>query len=215
MTFRKNLFVLITSVFLAVVGATLMGIGMPKIIEGLTLVIPTVTMALLIEDVWRKMLGQRETLTWQYFFGELLVIAATLTWFWASASATIKDMFIGLVTVFLFGVLGMFWFNLAYKPSVQTIEEKEQEQWAKLRPKVKASSQDEGVKILAYNLRYHLVGDTLDGILEIEKPLAFYDNEFMTFEEIYGATDDGTGNLQAAQKAATEYLQILTMNLPE
>lgn len=215
MTFRKNLFVLLSSVFLATVGALLVGVESQNLLEGLTLVIPTVAMALLIEDLWRKLLTDREKLTWQYFLGELFVIGSGLTWFWASMSTNMKEMVYRLIAVFLLGILGGVWFKLVYHNSVQTFEEKEQEKWAKLRPKIKASSKEEGVKILAYNLRYHLVGDCLDGILEIEKPLAFYNEQFMTFEEIYGATDDGTGNLQAAQSAATEYLQILTMGLPE
>ena len=215
MTFRKNLFVLLSSVFLATVGALLVGVESQKLLEGLTLVIPTVAMALLIEDLWRKLLTDREKLTWQYFLGEMFVIGSGLTWFWASKSTNVKEMIYRLIAVFLLGILGGIWFKLVYHNSVQTFEEQEQEKWAKLRPKVKASSQDEAVKILACNLRYHLVGDNLDGILEIEKPLAFYNDQFMTFEEIYGATDDGTGNLQAAQKAATEYLQIITIDLPE
>ena len=215
MTFKKNLFVLLSSVFLATVGALLVGVETQKLLEGLTLVIPTVAMALLIEDLWRKLLTDREKLTWQYFLGEMFVIGSGLTWFWASKSTNVKEMVYRLIAVFLLGILGGVWFKLVYHNSVQTFEEKEQDKWDKLRPKVKASSKEEAVKILAYNLRYHLFDDSLDGILEIEKPLAFYNDQFMTFEEIYGATDDGTGNLQAAQSAATKYLQILTMDLAE
>jgi|GEM_PF-4743351 len=215
MTFRKNLFVLLSSVFLATVGALLIGVETQKLLEGLTLVIPTVAMALLIEDLWRKLLTDRQKLTWQYFLGEMFVISSGLTWFWASKSTNVKEMIYRLIAVFLLGILGSIWFKLIYHNSVQTFEEKEQEKWAKLRPKVKASCQTEAQKILAYNLRYHLVGDTLDGDLEIEQPLAVYNDQFMTFEEVYGAIDDGTGNLQVAQSAATEYLQILTMDLTE
>lgn len=215
MTFKKNLFVLLSSVFLAVVGATLVGIGMPKIIEGLTLVIPTVAMALLIEDLWRKMLGERQTLTWQYFFGELLVIAATLTWFWASTSGTIKEMVVRLVTVFLFGLLGMLWFNLAYKPSVQTIEEREQEKWAKFRPKIKKAGKNAAGEILANTLRYHLVDDNLAGDLDTDTPLAVWDNQLMTLEDVMAVKDEGNQALLKVQTDAIDYLQIITMDLPE
>ena len=45
MTFRKNLFVMLSAVVLVVIGALLMDIGIPQIVDGLTLVIPTVAMA--------------------------------------------------------------------------------------------------------------------------------------------------------------------------
>ena len=215
MTFKKNLFVLLSSVFLAVVGATLVGIGMPKIIEGLTLVIPTVSMALLIEDLWRKMLGNRETLTWQYFFGELLVIAATLTWFWASTSGTIKDMVVRLVTTFLFGLLGMLWFNLAYKPSVQTVEEREQEKWSKFQPKIKKAGKEGAVKILANILRYHLSDDSIAGDLNFDQPIAVWGSQCMTLEEILEVQDEGNDALNRVQNDAIDYLQIITMDLKD
>lgn len=215
MTFKKNLFVLLSSVFLAVVGALLMGIGIPNIIEGLTLVIPTVAMALLIEDLWRKLLGDREKLSWQYFFGELLIIASTLTWFWASTSVTIKDMVIRLITVFLFGVLGMLWFELAYKPSVQSIEEREQEKWEKYRTKIKKADKETAVKILANVLRYRLCDHSIASNLDTSSPLAVWDNQILTLEEVLAIEDEGNEALLQVKTDAIDYLQLITVDLPE
>lgn len=215
MTFRKNLFVLLSSVFLAVIGAMLMRIDMMTIVDGLTLVIPTVAMALLIEDLWRKLLNDREKLTWQYFLGEVFVIGSGLSWFWAAQAATLKEVIIRLSVVFLLGVLGGVWFALCYHPSVQSTEEREQEKWAKYRRKIEAGTKADAFKTLAGLLRYRLLGDTLSGDLDFTRPLAVYADQFMTYDEVLGADDDQTGTLGAVRDAAHEYLQALTRDLPE
>lgn len=215
MTFRKNLFTLITAVFFAVVGAMLVGIGTLEIISGLTLAIPTIIMALLIEDLFRKLLGEREKLTWQYFLGDLFVISSTLAWFWASKSVTIKEMVFRLIAVFLLGFLGGFWFKLVYTASTQSGEEKEQAKWARFRAKVKASGQAEGYEILACTLRYQLVDNDLSSDLNLDVPLAFYSDQFMTLKELIATApkDDGSGNYQIALESATNYIQGLVKDL--
>jgi hypothetical protein len=213
MTFKKNLFTLLAAVFLAVTGAWLVGIGTAEIVSGLTLVIPTVVMALLIEDLFRKLLGAREKLTWQYFLGEVFVIASVLMFLYASKSITVKEMAIRLIATFLLGVCGILWFNVLYKRSIESDEERLQETWAKYRAKVRAAGATEGYKVLACTLRYHLVGDTLDGALDFDKPLAEYGEQLMTLEELIGATDDGSGIQQIAVDEATNYIKKLVANL--
>lgn len=213
MTFKKNLFTMLTAVFLAVVGAWLIGIGTLEIISGLTLVIPTVVMALLIEDLFRKLLGERGKLTWQYFLGEMFVVGSTLTWFWASKSTTVKEMAIRLITTFLLGFCGMLWFNFKYKASVQSGEEREQAKWARFRTKVQASTKEDGFKILACCLRFRLVDNNLANPLDLDQALALYNRKLMTLEELMAEEDDGTGSLQIAQDAATNYIQALVRKL--
>lgn len=215
MTFRKNLFVLLSSVFLAVIGALLMRIDMMTIIDGLTLVIPTVAMALLIEDLWRKLLNDREKLTWQYFLGEVFVIGAGLSWFWASQASTLKEVIIRLSVVFLLGVLGGVWFALCYHPSVQSTEEREQEKWAKYRRKIAAGTKADAFKTLSAILRYRLCDDSIAGDIDFNRPLAVYAQQFMTYEEVMAAEPDGEGTLAPVQVAAHDYLQALTRDLPE
>lgn len=213
MTFKKNLFVLLSSVFLAVIGALLVGIEFDVLISGLTLVIPTVVMALLIEDLWRKLLGAREKLTWQYFIGEAFIIGSVLTFFWASKSDSVKSCLLRLLSVFLFGVLGGIWTKFIYRPSTQTYEERAQESWAKFRRKAKKSTKEEGTKLLNNSLRFRLVGDNLDGDLDFERPLGIFNEQCMTYEELCGSDDDGTGNLGTVQRAAYEYIQALVSSL--
>lgn len=214
MTFRKNLFTLLTAVFLAVTGAWLMKIEVAELVSGLTLVIPTVILALLIEDLFRKLLGEREKLTWQYFLGEMFIIGSTLSWFWASTSITMKELIIRLVTTFLLAGIGMLWFNIVYRGSTQTIEEKQQAKWARLRTKIKASTKEEGYKILSGILRYRMDNNTLSGNIDFTSPLAPYDNQFMTYEEIMAEeNDDGSGNLQMVRESASKYIQDLTREL--
>ena len=215
MTFRKNLFVLMSSVFLAVIGALLMRIDMMTVIDGLTLVIPTVAMALLIEDLWRKLLSDREKLTWQYFLGEVFIVGAGLAWFWASQATTLKEVAIRLAVVFFLSVLGGVWFALCYHPSVQSTEEREQEKWAKFRRKIKAGTKADAFKLLSCCLRYRLLADDPAGDLDFNRPLAVYHEQLMTYDEVLGADDDQTGTLGTVKDAAHDYLQSLTRDLPE
>lgn len=213
MTFKKNLFTLVTAVFLAVMGAWLVGIGVAEIISGLTLVIPTIVMALLIEDLFRKLLGAREKLTWQYFLGDLFVIGSILVWFYASKSVTVKEMVVRLISVFLLGLLGGVWFKFIYRDSIAEDGEKEQARWAKYRAKVTAAGATEGYKVLACTLRYRVVGDSLNGALDLDRPLALYSEQLMTLEELIGAADDGSGNHQIVLDDATNYIKKLVANL--
>jgi hypothetical protein len=215
MTFRKNLFVMLSAVVLVVIGALLMDIRMPQIVDGLTLVIPTVAMALLIEDLWRKILTAREKLTWQYFLGEVFVVGSGLAWLWASTSTDMKSMGIRLGVVFFLGLLGGIWFALCYHPSVQSPEEREQEKWARFRAKIKKADKADAFKTLAGVLRFRLLGDDLSGDLDFDRPLAVYHEELLTYEEAMAAEPDGNGNLPPIQGSAHDYLQMLVRNLPE
>jgi hypothetical protein len=170
-------------------------------------------MALLIEDLWRKLLSEREKLTWQYFLGEAFIIGSVLTFFWASKSDSVKSCLLRLLSVFLFGVLGGIWTNFLYRPSTQTYEQRAQEAWAKFRRKAKNSTKEESAKLLNNSLRFRLVDDNLDGDLDFERPLGVFNEQCMTYEELCGTDDDGTGTLGTVQRAAYEYIQALVSSL--
>lgn len=215
-TFLKNLFVLLSAVFLAVIGALLMHIKAAVIIDGMTLVVPTIIAALAIEDFYRKLLENRELLTWQYFFGDLLVAGAVLCWFWASTSISVKQMIIRLVATFLSSVLGYFWFKFGYYPSTQTTKDKEQQRWEKYRKKIiEEGGRDDRFRLVSSVLRFRLVGDTLAGALDFDRPIGIYQEQALTYEELLAAEEDETGSLPVIQAAAHEYLAKLADALPE
>ena len=215
MSFRKNLFVLLSSVFVTVIGALLMRLSMAAIVDFATLVIPTVVAALLIEDLWRKLLEDREKLTWQYFVGEVLVTGAILTWMWASTSVTIKQMVIRLVITFFLGVFGYLWFRLAYFPSTQTAEGREQHRWEKFQKKIIEADRDEAFRLVSNVLRFRLSDDSVRGGLDFDRPIGVYQEQILTYEELLSAEDDGTDSLSVIQAAAHEYLAKLVSGLPE
>lgn len=216
MTFRKNLFVLLSSVFVTIIGALLMRLGIAAIVDFVTLVIPTVVAALLIEDLWDKLLERREKLTWQYFIGELFVTGSILTWIWASTSVTVKQMVIRLVVTFLLGVFGYIWFKFSYFPSTQSAEGREQLRWEKYQKKIlEAADRDEAFRLLSYALRFRLLDDNLSGCLDFDRPIGVYQEQVLTYEELISAEDDGTDSLQVIQSAAHEYLAKLIDGLPE
>lgn len=215
-TFLKNLFVLLSAVFLAIIGALLMHIKAAVIVDGMTLVVPTIIAALTIEDLWRKLLENRELLTWQYFFGDLLISGAVLCWFWASSSVSVKQMVIRLVVTFLSGLLSYLWFAFGYYPSTQTAADKEEQRWEKYRKKiVEESERDDRFRLVSSVLRFRVVGDTLGGDLDFDRPIGIYQEQAFTYEELLSAEDDETGSLPVIQAAAHEYLAKLVDALPE
>lgn len=212
MTFKKNVFVLLSSVGLVLIGAWLVGLSRTALVDGMTLVLATVTMALLIEDLWRKLLGDREKLTWEYFVGFLIVALAIVAFLWASLSVNNKEMFTRLGVVFLLSVMGGIWLHAKYKKSVQDIEEREQEKWEKQRKKIaKTKTKEQVSKILNKSLRYRLVGDHITGDLDLDRPLAIYRQEGLTYEEICAVDEDESDNqnLSDVRRSAGEYIQSL------
>lgn len=215
-TFLKNLFVLLSAVFLAIIGALLMHIKAAMIVDGMTLVVPTIIAALTIEDLWRKLLENRALLTWQYFFGDLLVAASVLCWFWASTSISVKQMIIRLAVTFLSGVLGYLWFRFGYAPSIQTAEDKEEQRWERYRRKIiEEYDRDDRFRMVSAVLRFRVLSDNLRGDLDFNRPIGIYQEQALTYEELLSAEDDGTGSLPVIQAAAHEYLAKLVDALPE
>ena len=125
MSFKKNLFTVLLATFLVLIGCWLVGIEPIKIVDGMTLVIATMVMTLLIEDFWRKALMEKELLTWQYFVGAALVSGSVLAWLWTIESFTIQEMVVRLVATFLLAGMGGIWMAIPYRNSVQPRDERD------------------------------------------------------------------------------------------
>lgn len=214
MAFRKNLLVLITSVIVVAIVALLVKMPLLTVVDGLTLVIPTVIFAIALEDLWRKMLKAREALTWQYFVIDLLVGLDIVAFFWASQAVSFFSLLIRLGTTVGLAVLASVWARYAYKPSVQSVEEREAEKWVKYRKKVLRLSATDAKRILNHILRYRLIGDSLEGELDLDRPLAVYNDELMTHDEILAAAAYDS-DADPLQLIAYDYIQALVKDLDE
>lgn len=190
-SFKKNLFTVILAITLVLIGSWLVGIPRSVIIDGMTLVIATMVMTLMIEDFWRKMLTSRELLTWQYFVGALIISGSVMAWLWASESTTTQEMAIRLAVTFLCGGLGGVWMAIPYRTSVEPEKPKEdryvareQKKWSKWRQKIEKSAPEDKIRHLGSHLRFYLVGNTIGGDLDIARPLCLVKDELLTLDEM-------------------------------
>lgn len=224
MSFKKNVFVLFSSVALVLIGCWLVGIPRAVLIDGLTLVIATVIMSLAIEDLWRKILTARNLLTWQYFVGFVIICGAVMAWLWASESVTTREMAIRLGLTFLSGCLGFGWMVIPYRNSTQSkkareegmakkYEAKAQKYWQAIRAKIAKGTRTEGMRTLSGVLRYRTGGDDLDGDLVLAQPLALIDKKLYSYGELVKSESDP--EIEAKRNEVFAYLQHLVRNLPE
>lgn len=219
MSFKKNLFTVILAIVLVLLGCWLVGIERSAIIDGMTLVIATMVMTLLIEDFWRKALFNKELLTWQYFIGAFIISGSVMAWLWASESTTTQDMVVRLVATFLSGGLGGVWMAIPYRHSVEPegereeakidkFQAREQKKWAKWYEKIKKATHEDALLYLGAHLRFRLTGDTIDGDIDFARPLAVVEEKVLTYDEM---VKDGVSASQTNQ--VKDYLKTLIQGM--
>lgn len=220
MTFKKNLFAILVALAVSLLAAWVAGVSPVSLVYGLTLCLPFATFVLYLADLFGKAQTDRSLLTAQYFWGGVIIFGAIVAWFWASKSMTALDQGVRLGVTFLSAVLGGAWFAKAYKHSVQSPEEQDIERigkfernterkWQAIRRKVQNKNKEEAVELLAANLAYHTVGDSLDGSLDFNIPLAVIDDEPLTYNQLVGMKEDVNGMVAAKRNSAYQYIQNL------
>lgn len=215
MTFKKNFLVLLVAVVLVLTGSYLLGISRSVIVDGMTLVIATVSLALLLEDFWRKMLEDRDKLTWEYFVGAALVVGSIVAFLWASQSVETKEMVARLGVTFFLGGLGGFWFSAVYKKSTQSQQTRDESIWAKTRKKIpKIKDRDRLQKTLYKALRYRLVSDRIDGDLDPDRPLIRWKQELLTYEEALSKDEPPDSGFCDIRDRAGVYIKMLADQMP-
>jgi len=227
MSFKKNLFTILLSIALVLIGCWLVDVDTVKIVEGMILVIATMVMTLLIEDFWRKALTAKELLTWQYFIGAILIGAAVLSWLWASEADTMKELYIRLGATFLFSVLGGFWMAGPYRNSIQSKDEQEQtrvEQFQvrhgkhieKIVVKASKGKKADAVCLFSANLRYRFTGDDCWSDVDYGHPIALLGTACLTLDELK-KSGDGSSRALSLEDDAIRYISLIvdSMKLPE
>lgn len=202
MTFKKNLFTIIVAIVLVLLGTWLVNIPRDVIVNGMTLVIATMIMTLMLEDFWRKMMHDSALVTWQYVLGMLFVGGSVLGWLWASESITTKEMVIRLGVTFLGAAASGFIFYGPYKVSVGEGPDSEQrqdaaqrklsKQWARWKNKIAKSNPVDAHTLLRDRLRWFIVGDTIDGDLDYNRPFGLVDGVPCTYNELRSVGYDET-----------------------
>lgn len=193
-SFKKNFLTVGLAIALVLAGSWLVGVPQHKLVDGMTLVIATMVMTLILEDFWRKALTDKERLTWQYFVGMAIMSLAVLAWLWASESYTNKEMIVRLIATFLSSSVGAWWMAVPYRRSISTgqdeaerkaikYQKQEAKRWARWAKKAKAASYEEALDILRDHLRFHILGNTLEGDLDFTSPLMIVSEEVLTYRE--------------------------------
>jgi hypothetical protein len=220
MTFKKNLFAILVALAVSLLAAWVAGITPMAIVHGLTLCLPFAVWVLYLADLVGKAQTDKSLLTAQYYWGGVIIFAALVAWFWASKSVTALEQGVRLGVTFLFAVLGGAWFAKAYKHSIQSPEERELERiekferrterkWQILRKKIQKAPKEKAVELLAAHLAYHLAGDTLDGSLNFDIPLAVINDEPLTYNQLISMKEDVNGVVATKRNAAYQYIQNL------
>lgn len=220
MSFKKYLFAMLEGLAVSLLAAWVAGVSPVEIVYGLTFCLPFATFVLYLADLNGKAQTDRSLLNAQYYWGGVIIFGALAAWFWASKSTTALEQGVRLGVTFLSAVLGGAWFAKAYKHSIQSPEDREIERiekyerrterkWQKVRRAVQKKPKAEAVELLAAHLAYHTVGDTLDGALNFDIPIAVMNDEPLTYNQLVGMKEDANGVVASRRSAAYQYIQNL------
>lgn len=190
MTFKKNALAVILSTLFILLCAYLTHMSRDVLVYGLFVWIAGSTMSLALEDMIRKWTSEKEKLTWQYFTGIGLIFLATLTFLWTVETQEMKFFIARFGVAVFLATVGAIWFYIPYKTSIMDDEEIEKERWKNLKKRIKGYKIERQMAILLKNLRYHVIGDSFSGDLDLDKPLNFYKDECLTANEIKRFKDD-------------------------
>ena len=205
MTFRKNFLALCCATLMLIIGSYLVGVARDVFVAGMTMWLAGSSATLVFEDFFRKLEKENEKITWQYVFGCFLVFLAIGAFLWASESVILRENIIRLGIAVFFGVMGGVWFHTYYAKSIMDKEQSYSESWYKIAKKIeKAKTYEEKFDLVAKHLRYRLVGDSLSGVLDLDRPLAYFNESYMTINEVAGEV-----NSEEIEKNAVEYAEKL------
>lgn len=201
-TFLKDFRVLVTAGLIVMIAAYLRRVEPLWIEIGVTFLLPTAIVILVLEDFYRKRdedkvreQGVARKANLQYVGGMFLLALVIVAWFWSSQSVTQMEMYKRLALTFFSIVLVSAWFGVVYDRSLKTQAELIQARWRKIRPGIIKLAKKDPVraeKRLHRYLRYALVGDSLDGDLDLPRPLALCEDKPITYAKLSSwSNDDG------------------------
>lgn len=220
MTFKKNLLVVIIATIFISVAMYLSGTARDVAVNGLFIWVAGSIATLAIEDLFRKGASESDKITLPYIFGIALVAAGVIAFLGTLGTSTMMEFCAYLGVAVFFGILGSIVFYVPYKASVLDAEGRYERIWAKAKKSVNRKKTPEAkVEVLAKVLRYRLVGDSLDGDLDLDRPLAFYEGAYLTLNEITdklpiidGEVDEDSAEFDIMSKAEA-YLKNLTQEV--
>ena len=188
-------------------------LSLPDALNALTLVVFVSVLAMATEDVFAKLLLNRELITWQYAILIAFVLTCDFLWLYLADCATWIQLAIRAILLIIAAFGTFIWAFFAYRISVMSEQERtilyKSIAYKKIAKKFKGMSDEQVRAALENTLFCYLEGDSLEGGLLVSEP---FTPEFKTYSELTNSTDN---DIASALSIANGYIDLLIKNRKE
>lgn len=188
-------------------------LSLPDALNALTLVVFVSVLAMATEDVFAKLLLNRELITWQYAILIAFVLTCDFLWLYLADCATWIQLAIRTILLIIAAFGTFIWAFFAYRISVMSEQERtilyKSIAYKKIAKKFKGMSDEQVRAALENTLFCCLKGDSLEGGLLVSEP---FTPEFKTYSELSSSTDN---DIASALSIANGYIDLLIKNRKE
>ena len=188
-------------------------LSLPDALNALTLVVFVSVLAMATEDVFAKLLLNRELITWQYAILIAFVLTCDFLWLYLADCATWIQLAIRAILLIIAAFGTFIWAFFAYRISVMSEQERtilyKSIAYKKIAKKFKGMSDEQVRAALENTLFCYLEGDSLEGGLLVSEP---FTPEFKTYSELTNSTDS---DIASALSIANGYIDLLIKNRKE
>lgn len=188
-------------------------LSLPDALNALTLVVFVSVLAMATEDVFAKLLLNRELITWQYAILIAFVLTCDFLWLYLADCATWIQLAIRTILLIIAAFGTFIWAFFAYRISVMSEQERtilyKSIAYKKIAKKFKGMSDEQVRAALENTLFCYLEGDSLEGGLLVSEP---FTPEFKTYSELSSSTDN---DIASALSIANGYIDLLIKNRKE
>ena len=188
-------------------------LSLPDALNALTLVVFVSVLAMATEDVFAKLLLNRELITWQYAILIAFVLTCDFLWLYLADCATWIQLAIRAILLIIAAFGTFIWAFFAYRISVMSEQERtilyKSIAYKKIAKKFKGMSDEQVRAALENTLFCYLEGDSLAGGLLVSEP---FTPEFKTYSELSSSTDN---DIASALSIANGYIDLLIKNRKE
>ena len=188
-------------------------LSLPDALNALTLIVFVSVLAMATEDVFAKLLLNRELITWQYAILIAFVLTCDFLWLYLADCATWIQLAIRAILLIIAAFGTFIWAFFAYRISVMSEQERtilyKSIAYKKIARKFKGMSDEQVRAALENTLFCYLEGDSLEGGLLVSEP---FTPEFKTYSELTNSTDN---DIASALSIANGYIDLLIKNRKE
>lgn len=188
-------------------------LSLPDALNALTLVVFVSVLAMATEDVFAKLLLNRELITWQYAILIAFVLTCDFLWLYLADCATWIQLAIRAILLIIAAFGTFIWAFFAYRISVMSEQERtilyKSIAYKKIARKFKGMSDEQVRAALENTLFCYIEGDSLEGGLLVSEP---FTPEFKTYSELTNSTDS---DIASALSIANGYIDLLIKNRKE